>query len=143
MNIAWESFTPGSALAGGLMIGAAAALLMATLGRIAGISGILGALVPPAAGSAWRVAFIGGLVLSPWLYGLFAKLPTPHFISSTPTLILAGLLVGFGTRLGSGCTSGHGICGLSRGSVRSVASVLVFMLTGMAVVAVVRHLLGN
>lgn len=98
MNIAWESFTPGSALAGGLMIGAAAALLMATLGRIAGISGILGALVPPAAGSAWRVAFIGGLVLSPWLYGLFAKLPTPHFISSTPTLILAGLLVGFGTR---------------------------------------------
>ncbi|MCJ9713314.1 YeeE/YedE family protein, partial [Bordetella hinzii] len=102
-----------------------------------------GALVPPAAGSAWRVAFIGGLVLSPWLYGLFAKLPTPHFISSTPTLILAGLLVGFGTRLGSGCTSGHGICGLSRGSVRSVASVLVFMLTGMAVVAVVRHLLGN
>ncbi|OZI72085.1 YeeE/YedE family protein [Bordetella genomosp. 12] len=143
MSIAWQSFTPGSALAGGVLIGVGAALLMATLGRIAGVSGILGALVPPAAGSAWRVAFLGGLVLAPWIYGLFAEQAAPRFISSTPWLILAGLLVGFGTRLGSGCTTGHGVCGLARGAPRSVAAVLVFMLTAMAVVAIVRYLAGN
>lgn len=142
MTIAWQTFTPGSALIGGLMIGAAAALLMATLGRIAGISGILGGLVPPAVGSAWRAAFIAGIVLSPWLFGLFAELPTPRFISSTPLLILAGLLVGYGTRLGSGCTSGHGVCGLSRGAPRSFAAVAVFMVTGMVVATLARRLLG-
>ena len=142
MTIAWASFTPFSYLIGGLMIGAAAVLLMATLGRIAGISGILGALVPPAPGGAWRVAFVAGLVLSPWLYRVFATPHAPEITVSTPVLILAGLLVGFGSRLGSGCTSGHGVCGLSRGAPRSFAAVAVFMATAMAVVAVMRHVIG-
>lgn len=142
MTIDWAAFTPFSSLAGGVLIGAAAVLLMATLGRIAGISGILGALVPPVPGLAWRVVFVAGLALAPWVYRLFAEVSAPQFSVSTPVLILAGLLVGFGSRLGSGCTSGHGVCGLSRGAPRSLAAVLVFMVTAMAVVALVRHLNG-
>ncbi len=119
------------ALAGGALIGGAAALLWLTHGRIAGISGVVGALLPPAAHDrAWRLAFLGGLLAS----GLVAALAAPSAVGASvrsPALVIvAGVLVGFGTRLGSGCTSGHGVCGLSRMSVRSLAAVLTFMLTG-------------
>jgi len=141
--IDWTHFTPWSALAGGLLIGASAALLLLANGRIAGISGILGGLLRPAAGDvAWRAAFIGGLVFSPALYALFAGLPDATVEAGYTVLVLAGLLVGAGTRYGSGCTSGHGVCGLSRLSPRSLVATLVFMAAGFATVFVVRHLLA-
>jgi uncharacterized protein len=119
------------ALAGGGLLGLASAFLFLTHGRIAGVSGIAGGLLPPAAQDrGWRTAFIAGLVAS----GTVATLVAPHAIGASvrswPLLLLAGLLVGFGTSMGSGCTSGHGVCGLSRGSVRSLAAVMTFMLTG-------------
>jgi uncharacterized membrane protein YedE/YeeE len=120
-----------SALAGGGLLGGAAALLFLTHGRIAGVSGIAGSLVPPAVHDrGWRLAFVGGLVLA----GAIAAIAAPHAIGgavrSTPIVVLAGLLVGFGSGMGSGCTSGHGVCGLGRGSARSLAAVITFMSTG-------------
>jgi len=141
--IDWANFTPWSALAGGLVIGAAAALFLLLNGRIAGISGILGGLFRPMPGDrAWRVAFVVGLLFSPALYGMFARLPGATIEAGYPVLILAGLLVGAGTRYGSGCTSGHGVCGLSRLSPRSFAATGAFMAAGFATVFIIRHLLA-
>ncbi|NMK48431.1 YeeE/YedE family protein [Achromobacter sp. Bel] len=143
MNLDWAAFTPAQAAAGGLLIGAAAVLLMAGAGRIAGISGILGGLLPPRRDGLWRVAFLAGLCASPWLYQWGAALPTITVEAGTPRLIVAGLLVGIGTRFASGCTSGHGVCGLSRGSRRSFVATAVFMAAGFATVYAVRHLAGG
>lgn len=142
MQVDWNNFTPWSALAGGMLIGAAASLLLLLNGRIAGISGILGGLLKPRAGDvAWRAAFVIGLLASPLLVALFAAWPQPQVDAGYGALVVAGLLVGVGTRYGSGCTSGHGVCGLSRGSPRSLAATLVFMAGGFATVYVLRHLL--
>jgi uncharacterized membrane protein YedE/YeeE len=141
MTIDWVHFTPWASLAGGLLIGLAAALLVAFSGRIAGISGILGGLLRlPRGDVGWRLAFLLGLVAAPLAYRLFAPLPAVTIDASTPTLVVAGLLVGLGTRYGSGCTSGHGVCGLSRRSPRSLAATAAFMLAGFATVFAVRHL---
>jgi len=143
MTIDWTAFTPWHALAGGALIGLAAALLVLLNGRIAGISGVLGALLVPKRGDiAWRVAFIGGLVAAPFVYTLFDALPLPRIDASMGALAAAGLLVGIGTRYGSGCTSGHGVCGLSRLSPRSLVATLAFMGAGFATVFVLRHIVG-
>ncbi|MEO6279695.1 YeeE/YedE family protein [Roseateles sp.] len=142
MNIDWNAFTPWPALAGGLLIGLAAAVLIRFAGRIAGISGIVGGLLRPVAGDrAWRLAFLGGLLVAPWVYALLAGPLTPHIDAGWGTLLAAGLLVGIGTRYGAGCTSGHGVCGLSRLSLRSAVATAVFMAAGFATVFVLRHLL--
>jgi uncharacterized protein len=136
------TFTPLQSLIGGLLIGFSALLLIRWLGQIAGISGIIGQLWSAAAGDrAWRFAFVAGLLVAPLLYALFTPLPTMQIATSTPWLMVSGLLVGFGTRLGSGCTSGHGVCGLSRLSLRSLVATLTFMLTAIIVVWLVRHVL--
>jgi uncharacterized membrane protein YedE/YeeE len=141
MHIDWNAFTPWSALGGGVLIGLAAAMLVLLNGRIAGISGIVGGLYRPRSGDvAWRVAFVGGLVAAPLLFALAAKLPPVRIDAGFGELILAGLLVGVGTRFGSGCTSGHGVCGVSRLSPRSLAATACFMAAGMVTVFVVRHL---
>ena len=139
-----ENFTPLSALAGGALIGLAALLLLALNGRIAGVSGIInGAIESPGHDRSWRLAFILGLVAGAGLY-LLANPQGVVTRSGFPVgwLITAGLLVGFGTRLGSGCTSGHGVCGLGRLSARSLAATLTFMAFGVLATAVTRHLLG-
>ena len=142
MNIDTLHFTPWSALAGGLLIGLAAAALILFNGRIAGISGIAGGLLRPERGdTGWRVAFLLGLIGAPLVYLLGGPLPEVQVEAGTATLIAAGLLVGVGTRYGAGCTSGHGVCGLSRLSPRSLAATLAFMLAGFATVFVVRHLI--
>ncbi|WP_457425428.1 YeeE/YedE family protein [Roseateles sp. P5_E7] len=142
MNIDWNVFTPWPALAGGLLIGLAAAVLIRFAGRIAGISGIVGGLLRPVAGDrAWRLAFLGGLLAAPWVYTLFAGPLVPRIDAGWGTLLAAGLLVGIGTRYGAGCTSGHGVCGLSRLSPRSAVATAVFMVAGFATVFVLRHLL--
>ncbi|WP_349742913.1 YeeE/YedE family protein [Roseateles cavernae] len=144
LTIAWTQFTPGAALAGGALIGLAAALLLLLNGRIAGISGILGGLLRPARRDvAWRVAFLLGLMGASLVYGLFAPLPVPRIEAGTGTLMAAGLLVGVGTRYGAGCTSGHGVCGLSRLSPRSLVATLAFMAAGFVTVFVLRHLLAG
>ena len=136
------TFTPLSSLIGGLLIGFSTLLLIRWLGQIAGISGIVGQLWSAAAGDrAWRFAFVAGLMMAPLLYALVTPLPAMQIVTSTPGLIVSGLLVGFGTRLGSGCTSGHGVCGLSRLSLRSLVATLIFMLTAMLMVWLVRHVL--
>ncbi len=141
--IDWNNFTPWTSLAGGLMIGIATALFLVFNGRIAGISGIVGGLLTPARGDiAWRLAFVGGLVLSPLVFSSIAPLPQVHIEAGYPVLILAGLLVGIGTRYGSGCTSGHGVCGLSRRSPRSMVATAAFMFAGFVTVYIVRHLVG-
>ena len=143
MSIDTLHFTPWSALAGGLLIGLAAAALILFNGRIAGISGIAGGLLRPARGDiGWRAAFLLGLIGAPLVYLLGAPLPEVQVEAGTATLIAAGLLVGVGTRYGAGCTSGHGVCGLSRLSPRSLAATLAFMLAGFATVFVVRHLIN-
>jgi uncharacterized membrane protein YedE/YeeE len=143
MNMDLLNFTPGTAAAGGALIGLAATIFILVNGRIAGISGILGGLLRPAAGDiSWRAAFVLGLVMAPVLYGLFANLPAIQIDSGFPVLVIAGLLVGVGTRYGSGCTSGHGICGISRLSPRSLVATASFMAAGFATVFVLRHLLG-
>lgn len=143
MNIDWNAFTPLAALAGGALIGLAAGLFVLLTGRIAGISGVLGGLLRPVKGDvAWRAAFIGGLVGAPLVYALVAAVPAPRIDAGWGLLVLAGLIVGVGTRYGSGCTSGHGVCGLSRLSPRSLAATLAFMGAGFATVFVLRHLLG-
>ncbi|VVD89552.1 YeeE/YedE [Pandoraea horticolens] len=136
-------FTPWTALAGGVLIGLAAVWLMLAAGRIAGISGVVGGLLWPRAGDVgWRVVFIAGMMAAPWVYRTVAVVPEAQIDASTAMLIAAGLLVGFGTRLGSGCTSGHGVCGLSRLSWRSLVATLCFMATGFVTVFVVRHVLN-
>ena len=140
MSIDWQSFSPWSALAGGALIGIAASILVLFNGRIAGISGILGGVLHPRAGDiGWRIAFIAGLIGAPFMYGLIAAIPSIEIDASCGVLIFAGLLVGVGTRYGSGCTSGHGVCGLSRMSPRSLAATLVFMAAGFAATYLVRH----
>jgi uncharacterized protein len=145
MNIAWNLFTPWSALAGGLLIGLASALYVLGLGRIAGIAGIIasplrawltGASLRPERS---RLLFIVGLLLAPWVWWIFVALPQASVDVGWPGLIAAGLLVGIGSRLGNGCTSGHGVCGLSRLSLRSLVNVLVFMGAGFATVFLIRH----
>ncbi|GLU30632.1 YeeE/YedE family protein [Trinickia caryophylli] len=134
-------FTPWLALAGGLLIGVSAALYMLGNGRIAGISGMLGRLIDPAAHArAEPFAFVAGLVAAPWVFRLFAPLPGVEIDASSMTLVAAGLLVGLGTRYASGCTSGHGVCGISRASARSFAATAVFMAFGFLTVFVTRHL---
>jgi uncharacterized membrane protein YedE/YeeE len=141
MSIDLNAFTPWSALAGGVLIGIAAAMFVLLNGRIAGISGILGGLLKPAKGDVgWRVAFVLGLAGAPLAYLLFAALPRPQIDAGYFALVTAGLLVGVGTRYGSGCTSGHGVCGLSRLSPRSLVATVAFMGAGFATVFVVRHL---
>ena len=141
MTIVWNVFTPWSALIGGMLIGLAAAMFALLNGRIAGISGVLGGLLKPTRGDVgWRVAFIGGLVAAPLVYGLFAALPAVQIDASYLALVVAGLLVGVGTRYGSGCTSGHGVCGLSRLSPRSLVATLTFMIAGFATVFAMRDL---
>lgn len=143
MTVDWLHFTPWRSLAGGALIGLAAAILVVANGRIAGISGILGGLLRPARNDwAWRVAFVAGLLAAPAVYALVAPLPVPRIEAGTTVLVIAGLLVGFGTRLGSGCTSGHGVCGLARMSPRSLAATVGFMAAGFATVFLVRHVLG-
>ncbi len=138
--IDWLNFTPWTALAGGLLIGLAAAAFVLFNGRIAGISGILGGLLRPAHGDvAWRVAFLAGVMGAPLLYQLVAPLPPMRIDASGATLVAAGLLVGLGTRYGAGCTSGHGVCGLARRSPRSLVATASFMAAGFAVVYMVRH----
>ncbi|MGH8622915.1 MAG: YeeE/YedE family protein [Burkholderiales bacterium] len=141
--IDWAHFTPWTSLAGGITIGAAAALLVLLNGRIAGVAGIIGGVLRPAAGDmAWRLAFLAGLLVAPAVYRLIASSSPPTIEASYPVLLLAGLLVGAGTRYGSGCTSGHGVCGLARLSPRSLVATVAFMLAGIATVYAVRHLLA-
>lgn len=148
MSIDWPHFTPWAALAGGLLIGLASLLLLFGTGRIAGIAGIVGAACnamlgggQAGSGQAVRWAFIAGLALSPWLWSLFGTPPVGTPDVGLGGLLLAGLLVGFGVRLGNGCTSGHGICGLSRLSLRSLVNVLCFMGAGFVTVVLLRHAL--
>jgi len=143
MTIDWTAFTPGSAIAGGLLFGLGAAILVLGHGRVAGISGILGSLLRPRRGDiAWRIAFLAGLVGAPLVYALFHAVPTATIEASPALLIGAGLLVGIGTRYASGCTSGHGVCGLSRLSPRSLVATLTFMVAGFTTVYVLRHALA-
>jgi len=143
MTIDWVHFTPQAALAGGVLIGLAAAAFILFNGRIAGISGILGGLLRPVRGDAgWRVAFLAGLLAAPLVYGLFARLPEVTVDAGAGTLVAAGLLVGIGTRYGAGCTSGHGVCGISRMSPRSLVATAAFMFAGFVTVYLVRHVLN-
>ena len=141
IQIDWQAFTPIS-LVGGLMLGVATVILLLGIGRIAGISGIFSSLLKPKRVEIWQVLFIAGLIISPLLYRLVNPLPVIEVSTSLPLLIVAGLLVGFGTRLGSGCTSGHGICGNARLSPRSMAATVTFMLFGIVTVYLGRHVLG-
>jgi hypothetical protein len=145
MNLDWNHFTPWTALAGGLLIGAASALFVLGNGRIAGIAGIVasplrawlsGASIGP---EKTRLVFIAGLLLAPWLWRLFAPLPASSVDIGPVALAAAGLFVGIGVRMANGCTSGHGVCGLSRLSLRSLVNVLAFMGTGGVVVYLLRH----
>ena len=140
ISIHWEAFTPYSSLLGGALIGVSAVALILLTGRIAGISGIVGGLLKPQTNDTlWRLTFVLGLLAAPWLYN--AVLGPFEFESPRGmfALIVAGLLVGYGTRLGSGCTSGHGVCGLSRLSLRSLAATGVFMVVGFVVASVLMH----
>jgi uncharacterized protein len=139
-----DHFTPLPAALGGTLIGFAVALLMLTTGRIAGISGIVDGLIGNADGKSWRAAFVAGLILAPLVAKLVGfALPMPQIPASWVVIAGAGLLVGFGTRLGGGCTSGHGVCGIARLSTRSIVATLIFMGTAMVVVAIARHGLGG
>ncbi|MEX0738710.1 MAG: YeeE/YedE family protein [Pseudohongiella sp.] len=143
MAIDWVSFTPWTALAGGVLIGLAAALFILLNGRIAGISGIVGGLLKPQRGdSLWRVLFVAGMLLAPLIWLMLAQLPAIRIDASYPLLVVAGLIVGISTRYGAGCTSGHGVCGISRLSPRSIVATLAFMGTGFLTVFIVRHALA-
>jgi uncharacterized membrane protein YedE/YeeE len=146
MHIAWEQFTPFTAIGGGLLIGLASIILMAGIGRIAGVTGILAGVMIGLIGAKksewlWRLAFVLGLAVSPILFQLFGEHPAIDIDTGWPSILVAGLIVGFGTRLGSGCTSGHGVCGISRLSPRSIIATIAFMGAGFATVAAIRHLL--
>jgi uncharacterized protein len=141
MSIDLAHFTPVGALSGGLLIGAATGLYMLLDGRIAGISGMVGRLLDRhTTDRAVPIAFLTGLIAAPWLWRAFAPLPAVTIAASPLTLICAGVLVGFGTRYGSGCTSGHGVCGISRGSARSIAATVTFMSFGFLTVFLLRHI---
>ena len=143
LTIDWLHFTPGSALTGGLMLGLGASMLLLFSGKIAGISGILAYVIKPShlfsQEAAWRALFLIGLISAGLVYQLFAAFPPVTINANNSTLIVAGLLVGFGSRMGSGCTSGHGICGLSRLSLRSLVATLSFMLSGFALTYAMLH----
>ena len=140
MQIDWQHFTPWSSLAGGMLIGLAAALLILFNGRIAGISGILAGVLRPRRGDlGWRIAFLAGLLGTPLLYPWWHALPAVQIDAGTQALLAAGLLVGVGVRYGAGCTSGHGVCGLSRWSLRSLAATGAFMAAGFLTVYLLRH----
>jgi uncharacterized membrane protein YedE/YeeE len=144
MTIDWLNFSPWSALAGGALIGLAAAIFVLCNGRVAGISGLLGSLLMRGAeGRLEKGMFVLGVLLAPLMWQLFSELPVIDFQGSWWGLLVAGLLVGFGSRYGSGCTSGHGVCGLSRLSGRSLVATLSFMSAGFATVWIIRHLLGG
>jgi len=144
MTIDWINFTPWAALAGGVLIGAAASLFVLLNGRIAGISGLLASLLETGGeGRSEKLLFLLGILLAPLLWMLFATLPAMEFQSGWIGLLVAGMLVGVGTRYGSGCTSGHGVCGISRLSTRSIVATVAFMVAGFATVYVLRHLLGG
>lgn len=144
MNIDWTHFTPWLSLGGGLLLGVASALFILVNGRILGISGIVGGLISPLKGDVgWRISFLLGMAAAPLVASfVFPQLlSAPRIDAGLIALVAAGLLVGFGTRLGSGCTSGHGVCGLSRLSPRSLVSTLTFMGLGFTVVYIARHLI--
>ncbi len=145
MMIDWSHFTPWSAISGGVLLGIASALFILANGRILGISGIVGGLLPPKLGdTGWRIAFLVGMFAAPWVFLLLAPadfISVPRIQANTITTVIAGLLVGIGTRYASGCTSGHGVCGLSRLSPRSLVATLSFMGAGFGTVLVVRHFL--
>lgn len=141
MTIDMNHFTPWASLAGGVLIGLAAAMLVLLNGRVAGISGIVGGLLAPRSGEiGWRLAFVAGLFAAPLAMTAFGVTPVPRIDAGFGMLVAAGLLVGIGTSYGSGCTSGHGVCGLSRLSPRSLVATAAFMLAGIATVFVVRNL---
>jgi uncharacterized membrane protein YedE/YeeE len=143
MTVDWNSFAPLQALAGGALIGLAAAIFLLANGRIAGISGIVAGLLRPVSRDwQWRAAFVAGMLLAP-IVARLAALPRIQIDAAPATLIVAGFLVGIGTRYGSGCTSGHGVCGISRLSLRSLAATIAFMATGFVTVYLVRHGLGG
>ena len=143
MTIDWNNFTPWASLAGGVMIGLASALFLLFNGKIAGISGIVGGLLQPKRGDVlWRIAFVCGIAIAPLAFSAVRPLPDVDIDAGYPLLVIAGLLVGIGTRFGSGCTSGHGVCGLSRRSPRSVVATIAFMLAGFATVFIARHVVG-
>ena len=144
MHIDWTAFTPWSALAGGALIGVAASLLLLAAGRVAGVSGIVAGMLRPVRDDfGWRVAFAVGMLLAPLAFIALAVLPPLQIAAGYPILIAGGLLVGIGTRYGSGCTSGHGVCGVARASPRSIAATLCFMLAGFVTVYVARHVIGS
>jgi uncharacterized protein len=140
-----SAFTPMTSLAGGVLVGLAAAMLLAIDGKIAGISGIVGGLLRPVArDTAWRVTFVLGLVVGgAMLHAASPETAAFTVARSSGTIVGAGLLVGFGSRLANGCTSGHGVCGISRGSPRSIVATLVFMVTGACAAYVVGHVMGG
>lgn len=143
MLIDWTHFTPWTALAGGVLLGLASALFVLLNGRVLGISGIVGGLLRPRAGDVgWRLALVLGMLAAPGVYGLLAATAPPRIDAGWGMVVAAGLLVGLGTRYGSGCTSGHGVCGLSRLSPRSLVATLAFMGAGFVTVFLVRHVLG-
>ena len=140
MTIDWNHFTPWASLAGGVLLGLASAMFILVNGRILGISGIIGGLLRPTSGDVgWRLSFLLGLLIAPLLYILVASPTAPRIDAGWTTVVVAGLLVGVGTRYGSGCTSGHGVCGLSRLSPRSLAATLAFMGAGFLTVFLARH----
>lgn len=145
MMIDWSHFTPWSAISGGVLLGIASALFILANGRILGISGIVGGLLPPKLGdTGWRIAFLAGMFAAPWVFLLLAPadfISVPRIQANTITTVIAGLLVGIGTRYASGCTSGHGVCGLSRLSPRSLVATLSFMGAGFGTVLIIRHFL--
>jgi uncharacterized membrane protein YedE/YeeE len=145
MTIDWTNFTPSASLSGGILLGVASAFFILLNGRVLGISGILGGLLLPKLGDvSWRIAFLLGMLTAPLVYGWLAPagfVQAPRIDAGFTTIVGAGLLVGLGTRYGSGCTSGHGVCGLSRLSPRSLVATLAFMGAGFAMVFVARHVL--
>ena len=145
MNIDWAHFTPFASLTGGIILGLASAIFILVNGRILGISGILGGLLPPKVGdTTWRVAFLLGMLAAPTVFHAVVPaqyITAPRIDATEWMVIAAGLLVGIGTRYASGCTSGHGVCGLSRLSPRSLVATLSFMSAGFVMVYVMRHIL--
>ena len=144
MNIDWAHFTPYASLTGGIILGIASAIFILVNGRILGISGILGGLMPPKLGDTfWRISFLLGLLVAPTVFHAVVPaqyITAPRIDATDMMVVIAGLLVGIGTRYASGCTSGHGVCGLSRLSPRSLVATLSFMGAGFAMVYVMRHL---
>lgn len=147
MTIDWANFTPWLSLIGGLLIGLSTVMLILFKGRIAGISGVLGGLLQfgntPPGHYSWRIAFVLGIVLSSTIYGLFTVVPPSTIDTGYALLILAGLLVGFGTRMGSGCTSGHAVCGIGRLSTRSIVATMSFMVSGFVTAFILFHVIGG